>query len=80
MIQWATKLRKDELPLLARDADLVPDNADVQYRYGLALYLSGDWKEARARLQRAAELAPEVQQFALALRLLNERIDSSEKD
>ncbi|MEP4684828.1 MAG: HEAT repeat domain-containing protein, partial [Rhodopirellula bahusiensis] len=38
----ANQLRLDELPLLGRDAKLASDNADVQYRYGLALYLSGD--------------------------------------
>lgn len=69
------QLRREELPLLARDAALAPTIPDLQYRYGLALYLAGDTDQARKQLQLAVELAPEVEQFATALRLLNEQIE-----
>ncbi|EMB14969.1 HEAT repeat domain-containing protein [Rhodopirellula europaea] len=75
----AAQLRRDELPLLGRDAKLASKNADVQYRYGLALYLSGDLPAAEKQLQRAAELAPDVEIFSTALQLLRERINQSEK-
>ncbi|CAD74693.1 MAG TPA: hypothetical protein DDX19_06975 [Rhodopirellula baltica] len=75
----AVQLRRDELPLLGRDAKLASNNADVQYRYGLALYLSGDLPAAEKQLQRAAELAPDVEIFSTALQLLRERINQSEK-
>ncbi|MCC9657931.1 HEAT repeat domain-containing protein [Rhodopirellula halodulae] len=74
----AKKLRRDELPLLGRDAKLAADNAEVQYRYGLALYLSGDLPAAEKQLQRAAELAPDVEIFSTALQLLRDRMKSSE--
>ena len=63
----AAELRKAELPLLARDAALAPDNAPVQYRYGLALYLAGDPKGAEVKIRRAAELEPQVEQYTLTL-------------
>ncbi|MCM2374022.1 multiheme c-type cytochrome [Aporhodopirellula aestuarii] len=69
-----SQLRREELPLLARDAELAPDIADLQYRYGLALYLSGDLPAARKQLQRAAELAPDVELFGTALRMLDEHM------
>jgi len=72
---WIARLRAEELPLLQRDADLASDNAAIQYRYGLALYLAGDLTGAREQLQRAVQLAPEVSDFQTALRLLNEKIN-----
>ncbi|MEM9589293.1 MAG: hypothetical protein AAGA03_18580, partial [Planctomycetota bacterium] len=76
-IQWmeeAKKLRRAELPFLARDAKLVPDNAEVQYRYGLALYLNGDSEEALERLVKASQLAPDFEDAALAVKLLREKL------
>ncbi len=70
------QLRNEELPLLARDAELAPDLADVQYRYGLALYLSGNSQGAKKYLQRAVELAPEVEVFSIALRALRQQLDA----
>ncbi|MGB7328161.1 MAG: tetratricopeptide repeat protein [Rubripirellula sp.] len=58
MQQRAAALRQEELPLLARDAQLAADNAGVQYRYGLALYLSGNLTEAKSQLEKAVALAP----------------------
>ena len=70
------QLRHEELPLLARDAELAPDLADVQYRYGLALYLSGDSQGAEKYLQRAVDLAPEVEVFSVALQALQRQLQS----
>ncbi|MFG0287993.1 MAG: multiheme c-type cytochrome [Rhodopirellula sp. JB044] len=69
-----TQLRREELPLLDRDAKLAPEIADLQYRYGLALYLSGDLPAARKQLQRAVELEPDVELFRTALRMLEEHM------
>ena len=70
----AKQLRSEELPLLARDAALAPDNADIQYRYGLALYLAGQNTEALKQLETAVELAPDVEVFQTAVRLLKEKL------
>lgn len=76
----AEQLRRDELPLLARDANLAPNIASVQYRYGLALYLSGDLAGALERLERAVELDPNMEDYQLAVRLLKEKIESEKGD
>ena len=73
----ANELRREELPLLGRDAELAPDNAGVQNRYGLALYLSGDYEKALAKLKRATELAPEVRRFQQAYQLLKQKMSRS---
>lgn len=66
----ANKYRTEELQLLARDSELAPDSASVQYRYGLALHLAGRSGEALPAIQRAVELEPNVPDFTLALALL----------
>lgn len=76
----AEQLRRDELPLLARDASLAPNIAVVQYRYGLALYLSGDLAGALKQLERAVELEPNVDDYQLAVRLLKEKIGKAAAD
>ena len=63
----ALQLRKEELPLTERDARFLPDNPEVQYRYGLNLHLAGRSKEAEAPLRRAWELAPENDRYLEAL-------------
>lgn len=68
-------LREQELPLLGRDADLAPDNAPVQYRYGLALYLAGKLDQAMERLERAVELEPDIPTFRQARDLLKEKLN-----
>ncbi len=75
--EQAELLRKQELPLLRRDATLASNNASVQYRYGLALYLQNDIAGALEQLELAVKLAPEVDDFATALRLLREKIAES---
>lgn len=69
-----SRLRAEELKLLARDAELAPDVAPIQYRYGLSLYLAGDLEGAKSALQRACQLEPQSEQFRTALRLLMEKI------
>jgi len=68
------QLRSDELQLLRRDADMLPDNAALQYRLGLALYLDGKNEEAEQRLQRAVDRDQAQPGFWLALILLQERL------
>lgn len=70
------ELRTQELPLLARDAGLAPDNALIQHRYGLLLYLTGDYDKAKESLEKAVALDPENQQFQLVLNLLIEKMQS----
>lgn len=69
------QLRAEELPLLARDVGLAPENAALQYRYGLALYLAGQSDEALERLNRAVELEPDVPDFRQARDLLKQKLD-----
>lgn len=64
------ELRKAEMPLLGRDAKLAPDNAAIQYRYGLSLYLHGQVDEALESLITAVRLEPNTPDFVLALALL----------
>ncbi|TWT49155.1 Tetratricopeptide repeat protein [Rubripirellula amarantea] len=75
MVQRAKQLRAEELPLLARDSKLAPDNPSLQYRYGLALYLAGQMDAALESLNRAVELAPDVPEFIQARDLLKEKLD-----
>ena len=69
------QLRQEELPLIARDAALAPENPGIQYRYGLALYLAGEMDKALEQLETAVELAPDVSDFRQARDLLLQRIN-----
>ena len=80
LLKEAETLREQELPLLERDANLAPDNASVQYRFGLALYLAGKMNEAMERLEKSVELEPEVPDFRQARDLLKEKLQQLEKD
>ncbi len=71
----AQQLRSEELPLLERDAGLVPDNAFLQYRLGLAYYLDGQIDAALAKLKRAVELSPDDANYQQALQLLQEKLN-----
>ncbi|MEM9644402.1 MAG: hypothetical protein AAF989_05370, partial [Planctomycetota bacterium] len=73
---YATKLRAEDLPLLLRDSKLAPDNSELQYQCGMALYLAGRGEEGLRYLQRAVELQPESQRYEIGLRMLRERLDS----
>jgi len=70
----ATELRREELPLLARDAELAPRNAFVQYRYGLSLYLDGQETAALVQLEKAVALDPTNPTFQQAVTLLREKL------
>lgn len=74
LLKQVQQLRAEELLLWERDAKLAPENADVQYRYGLALYLAGRMKEALKRLDSAVELSPQVPDFRFARDSLRERL------
>jgi len=76
--QRADQLRQDELPLLARDADLAPENGSIQYRYGLALYLAGQMEQAMNRLELAVELEPDVPDFRQARDLLKQKLQEGQ--
>jgi len=66
-------LRREELDLLARDVQLVPNNAQLRYRYGLLLYLHNREAEAEEQLATACRLAPNAPEFAMALALLYQK-------
>jgi tetratricopeptide (TPR) repeat protein len=65
--------RSEELQLYARDARLAPNNAAVQYRYGLNLYLNDQLPEAEQALRQAIALQPKQVEFLIALALLLEK-------
>ena len=77
MLKEAEKLRGEELPLLERDAKLAPENASVQYRLGLALYLAGRMADAMEKLELATKLEPDVPDFKQARDLLKEKLEQS---
>lgn len=64
------RLRSEELPLLAKDAERSPDIAFVQYRYGMLLYLNGQPDEAEIALRKAWNLEPENIDYRFAIALL----------
>lgn len=63
-------LRLEELPLLERDARLLPEAESIQYRYAMALYLSGDERTAESVLNRIVEQQPRNERAMFALALL----------
>ncbi len=67
------ELRIAELELLRRDAQLAPEIASVQYRYGLACYLAQMHQKAEQALLKAYQLEPNTPEFVLALALLYEQ-------
>lgn len=69
------RLRDEELPLLERDARLMPTSAPIHYRLGLALYLRDRKEEAIEHLVSAAELEPEQAEFAQATAMLFESLE-----
>ncbi len=73
--QEIDRLRKAELPLLARDAGLLPEAPALQYRYGLALYLDGQHAAALKCLVKAAELESADSSYAQAAAMLCEKLE-----
>lgn len=68
------QLRKGELPLLQRDASLLPDSAAIQYRLGLNLYVDGQKYEAVKHLKLAAELEPNQPSYAQTAAMIYESL------
>lgn len=68
------RLRQEELPLVERNARLLPKNAELQYRYALALYLDGQLDKASELAIRAAELAPTQVEYAQIAAMLFESL------
>ena len=66
-------LREEEAVLMERDAELLPDNADVLYRLGLMRYLLGQLDLAAEALAAACKTAPTSYEYRLALALLEEK-------
>ena len=71
--QEAKQLRAAELPLLERDARLSPNSLAIQYRWAMALYLSGDENRAESTLQTALKLDPIDERVLFALALLYQK-------
>ncbi len=71
-----SRLRKEELPLLKRDVQLLPTAPQIQYRYGLALYVDGQKKVAAEHLVKAAELGPQQAEYAQAAAMSLESIEN----
>jgi predicted Zn-dependent protease len=69
-------MREEELPLLLRDADLLPKEPSLQYRSGLALYMADRKEDALQRIQRAVDLAPEEAQYRTTLVLLLQKMEN----
>lgn len=67
------RLRKEELELLKRDVQILPDSAAAFYRLGLMQYLLGQLANAEQSLAKAAELGEFIYDYHLALALLQER-------
>jgi len=63
----AQQLQTAELANFKRDAGYAPDNAIVQYRYGLALYRNGLIEEAVIALQHVHQLEPQTPLYMVAL-------------
>ncbi|QDU58201.1 cytochrome c3 family protein [Aeoliella mucimassa] len=64
------RLRREEIELLKRDAEMLPDNGSIYYRQGVLLYQLGDLVEAEAPSNTAVELEPRVYQYSLWLATL----------
>ena len=78
MIQ-AEQLRKAELTNFERDASYAPNNAAVQYRYGLALYRDGQSEASVKILRRVHELEPRTPIYMIALSRLLQSLEDYEE-
>ncbi|MFI4874938.1 MAG: HEAT repeat domain-containing protein, partial [Blastopirellula sp. JB062] len=66
-------LREEELQNLARDASQLPHVAEVQYRYGLALYQANQLSASEKAIAQAARLQPNSVTFLTALVRLQQK-------
>jgi tetratricopeptide (TPR) repeat protein len=69
----ARRLREEETKLLERDAQLAPENANIQYQLGMMRYLLGDFDAAQVALTAACDRSPQNYDYLMALALLHER-------
>ncbi|HMO84548.1 MAG TPA: tetratricopeptide repeat protein, partial [Lacipirellulaceae bacterium] len=67
------RYRVQEVDLLARDAELLPRDAQPRYDRGMLLYLLGELDEARAAFEDAVRVAPASYPSWMALALICER-------
>ncbi|MEC7564374.1 MAG: multiheme c-type cytochrome [Planctomycetota bacterium] len=75
----AQQLRQAELANFQRDAGYAPNNAIVQYRYGLALYRNGKADEALLVLRHVHELEPQTPIYMIALSRLLQAVGQLEE-
>jgi len=66
-------LREQELDILDRDVQLMPENGLARYRFGLTLYLLGKMNQAEQQLVAACRLEPVAYDYRLFLTLLYEK-------
>ncbi|MEM9827522.1 MAG: multiheme c-type cytochrome [Planctomycetota bacterium] len=76
LCERSRQLRRQELPLLARDAGLAPDLAPIQYRYGLALYLDGQKQASLKQLEKVVRIAPGVPDYRQAYEALRAQLEN----
>jgi tetratricopeptide (TPR) repeat protein len=67
------RLREEEAKLVERDSRLSPNNAAIFYQLGMLRYLLEELDAAESALRTACQLAPQNQEFIMALALLHER-------
>ena len=69
----ARALRQAELPLLRRDAEQLPEDIGLQYRYAMSLYLNDEPEAAIEVLLPAAKRQPAAENVLLGLALLYQK-------
>ncbi|MEC9097103.1 MAG: tetratricopeptide repeat protein, partial [Planctomycetota bacterium] len=78
-LQEAEILRREEFVNFERDASYAPENAAVQYRYGLALYRNGQLEDAVNILRKVHELEPRTPIYMIALSRLLQTTEQYEE-
>ena len=78
-LQQAETLRRNEFVNFERDASYAPENAAVQYRYGLALYRNGQLEEAVEVLRKVHQLEPRTPIYMIALSRLLQTTEKFEE-
>jgi tetratricopeptide (TPR) repeat protein len=68
-----SKLRREELDLLERDARLAPNEPGLQFEFGRSLYTHQRFEEAERAFLRAAELAPLNPHYAYFIALFYQK-------
>lgn len=73
------QLRKEELPLLERDASFAPEFPELQFRIAKLQYLTGNPEDAVEPAQRAVELRPDDADYRLYYAMLLEHLGRLEE-